>query len=42
MTLDPENIRAILASQFTDFGKGDDFHEAWKFVTTLAKFDVGN
>ncbi|KAL1878643.1 hypothetical protein Daus18300_001918 [Diaporthe australafricana] len=29
-TADPENIKAILATQFTDFGKGDDFHEEWQ------------
>jgi len=32
MTVDPENIKALLATQFNDFGKGHDFHEAWKFV----------
>ena len=39
MTVDPENIKAILATQFTDFGKGHDFHEAWKFVTHSDMFD---
>jgi hypothetical protein len=34
MTLDPENIKAILATQFNDFGKGDEFHNAWSLVTT--------
>ena len=33
MTVDPENIKAILATQFTEFGKGHDFHEAWKLVS---------
>ena len=29
-TVDPENIKAILATQFTDYGKGKPFHEEWK------------
>lgn len=29
-TADPENIKAILATQFNDFGKGEIFHEEWK------------
>lgn len=29
-TSDPENIKAILATQFTDYGKGKPFHEDWK------------
>lgn len=29
-TADPENIKAILATQFSDFGKGDIFHEEWE------------
>ena len=29
-TADPENIKAILATQFQDFGKGKEFHETWK------------
>lgn len=29
-TCDPENIKAILATQFTDYGKGKPFHEDWK------------
>ena len=29
-TADPENIKAILATQFTDYGKGQPFHEDWK------------
>jgi hypothetical protein len=32
MTVDPENIKAILATQFTDFGKGKEFHDGWNFV----------
>jgi cytochrome P450 len=41
-TADPENIKAILATQFTDYGKGEPFHQEWKdflgdsiFVTDL-------
>lgn len=33
MTVDPENIKAILATQFNDYGKGEEFHAAWKYVT---------
>jgi cytochrome P450 len=29
-TADPENIKAILATQFGDFGKGKPFHDDWK------------
>ena len=29
-TVQPENIKAILATQFSDFGKGQPFHEDWK------------
>ncbi|MCJ1469479.1 hypothetical protein MMC07_008112 [Pseudocyphellaria aurata] len=29
-TADPENIKAILATQFQDYGKGRPFHEDWK------------
>lgn len=29
-TMDPENIKAILATQFGDFGKGKPFHQEWK------------
>jgi len=28
--MDPENIKAILATQFGDFGKGEPFHRDWK------------
>ncbi|KAK6842816.1 cytochrome P450 52A11 [Apiospora arundinis] len=28
-TADPENIKAILASQFADYGKGKPFHDEW-------------
>jgi cytochrome P450 len=29
-TADPENIKAILATQFQDYGKGKPFHDDWK------------
>ena len=29
-TADTENIKAILTSQFADYGKGEPFHNAWK------------
>lgn len=29
-TADPENIKAILAAQFDDYGKGETFHNDWK------------
>jgi cytochrome P450 len=29
-TAEPENIKAILATQFTDYGKGEPFHREWK------------
>ena len=29
-TADPENVKAILALQFSDFGKGEPFHDEWK------------
>ncbi|KAH6690428.1 cytochrome P450 52A11 [Plectosphaerella plurivora] len=28
-TADPENIKAILATQFSDYGKGEEFHKEW-------------
>lgn len=30
MTLDPENIKALLTAQFADYGKGEPFHKDWK------------
>jgi hypothetical protein len=32
MTVDPINIKAILATQFQEFGKGPLFYESWKEV----------
>ncbi|KAF7901275.1 hypothetical protein EAF00_003496 [Botryotinia globosa] len=29
-TAEPENIKAILATQFRDYGKGEPFHKDWK------------
>jgi len=31
-TVDPENIKAILATQFNDFGKGESSYKMWKSV----------
>lgn len=28
-TCNPENIKAVLATQFNDFGKGEKFHKQW-------------
>ena len=30
VTDEPENIKAVLATQFGEFGKGPQFHEVWK------------
>lgn len=30
LTQDPENIKALLTSQFADYGKGEPFHKEWK------------
>ncbi|KAH8588608.1 cytochrome P450 52A5 [Bisporella sp. PMI_857] len=30
ITTDPENIKAILATQFGDYGKGEPFHKDWQ------------
>ncbi|KAI1082964.1 cytochrome P450 52A11 [Whalleya microplaca] len=29
LTADPENIKAVLATQFSDYGKGEPFHREW-------------
>lgn len=29
-TAEPENVKAILATQFSEFGKGEQFHNEWK------------
>ncbi|KAI1828079.1 cytochrome P450 [Xylaria intraflava] len=29
-TSDPENIKAVLATHFSDYGKGEPFHHEWK------------
>ncbi|KAF2877774.1 cytochrome P450 [Massariosphaeria phaeospora] len=29
LTAEPENIKAILATQFPDYGKGEQFHKEW-------------
>ena len=38
MTIDPENIKAILATQFNDFGKGQEFHDGWEMVLPQSLF----
>jgi cytochrome P450 len=30
ITIDPEHIKAVLATNFTQFGKGDRFHATWQ------------
>lgn len=30
LTIDPENLKAVLATQFSDYGKGEQFHRDWK------------
>lgn len=30
LTVDPENIKALLTGQFADYGKGESFHRDWK------------
>lgn len=29
ITREPEHIKTVLASKFTEYGKGEDFHKAW-------------
>jgi len=29
ITTDPENLKAVLATQFEDYGKGEDFNKTW-------------
>jgi hypothetical protein len=36
-TADEENIKAVLASQFQDFGKGDQFRKEWKDFLGLSR-----
>jgi hypothetical protein len=33
--MEPENVKAILATQFHEFGKGEEFHERWKWVVCM-------
>ncbi|KAJ5669468.1 hypothetical protein N7462_010538 [Penicillium macrosclerotiorum] len=30
LTMEPENIKAVLTGQFADYGKGESFHREWK------------
>lgn len=32
VTIEPENVKAILATQFKEFGKGPLFHDQWEEV----------
>lgn len=36
-TIDEENIKAILATQFADYGKGDQFRRDWKQFLGLSE-----
>lgn len=38
LTADEENIKAILATQFADYGKGPNFREEWKDFLGLSKY----
>ena len=40
-TADPENIKAILATQFNDFGKGDHFNKVWHEFLGDSEYSVG-
>lgn len=30
LTRDPEHVKAVLTTQFSDFGKGEEFHDLWR------------
>lgn len=38
LTADEENVKAILATQFADYGKGPQFRKEWKDFLGLSKF----
>lgn len=40
LTADEENVKAILATQFADYGKGPQFRKEWKDFLGLSKFLV--
>jgi hypothetical protein len=38
-TADPENIKAVLATQFDDYGKGEEFNRSFhEFLGNSTKF----
>lgn len=37
-TADEENVKAVLATQFADFGKGEQFRKEWKDFLGLSMF----
>lgn len=40
LTADPENMKAILATQFKDYGKGKQFWQEWHAFLGNGMFDV--
>lgn len=38
LTADEENVKAILATQFADYGKGPQFRKEWKDFLGLSRF----
>jgi hypothetical protein len=38
MTFEPENVKAILTTQFGDFAKGEIFHKSWHQVFSPSLF----
>lgn len=42
VTAEPENIKAILTTQFNDYGKGEPFHQDWKAFLGDSIFTTDN
>lgn len=40
LTADPDNLRAILATQFDDFGKGEEFRQDWHAILGDSVFSM--
>ncbi|KAF2000549.1 cytochrome P450 52A11 [Amniculicola lignicola CBS 123094] len=40
LTAEPDNVKAVLATQFKDFGKGERFNKDWKFFLGNGIFTV--
>lgn len=40
MTVDPENIKALLSTQFNEFGKGSRLNRGWKQVFMGGRFSL--